>query len=98
MGASIDAPTPTTPTATAADNALPSLTLPALLVVGNTDGMGVFLRRTPKLDDKVKPWRDGTPMVVLGGQQEGDGQLWWHVRAPDGSEGFVPAQYLVTGQ
>ena len=57
----------------------------------------MYLRRTPRLEDKLMPWREGTPMVVVGPQESGDGQLWERVRAPDGTEGFVPSQYLVEG-
>ncbi len=66
-------------------------------MVGNTDGEGVFLRRTPRMDDKIRAWIDHTPMVVVGPPVTGDGQTWQHVRAPDGTEGYVPARYLVGG-
>ena len=68
---------------------------PVALKVGNTDGEGVYIRRTPRMDDRIRPWRDGTPMVVIGPVVVGDGQTWNHVRAPDGTEGYIPAQYLV---
>ena len=64
------------------------------LKVGNTGGDGVFLRRSPRMDDKIRPWMDGTAMVVIGPTVTGDGHTWQHVRAPDGSEGYVPSEYL----
>ncbi|HZK66356.1 MAG TPA: hypothetical protein VFD42_02260, partial [Chloroflexota bacterium] len=67
------------------------------LRVGNTGGEGVWLRRTPNLDDKIRPWMDGTPMVVTGPRVMGDGRIWEKVRAPDGVEGYIPAEYLVGG-
>lgn len=65
--------------------------------VGNTDGQGVYLRRTPRMDDTIRPWVDGTPMVVLGPPETGEGHSWLRVRAPDGTEGYIPVQYLVGG-
>ena len=89
------------PTATPAPSPSPTPTqanAPATgqtLRVGNTDGQGVFLRRTPQMNDKVRPWLDGTPMVVVGPSVAGDGHTWQHVRAPDGTEGYIPSEYLV---
>ncbi len=68
-----------------------------LLKVGNTDGQGVFLRRTPQMSDKVRVWLDNTPLVVVGPPVAGDGHTWQHVRAPDGTEGYVPSEYAVGG-
>ncbi len=63
--------------------------------VGNTDGDGVFIRRTRDMDDKIKAWPDGTVMIEVPGATEVETRLWRHVRDPDGNEGYVPAQYLV---
>ena len=65
------------------------------LVVGNTDGEGVYLRRTPSMDDRLEPYEDGTWMRVIGPDREAEGRRWKHVSAEDGLVGFVPAQYLV---
>jgi len=67
---------------------------PAQWVVANTGGDGVYVRRTPKLDDKVVAWPDNTPMVDLGEQATGDGTTWRKVRDPRGNVGYVPTQYL----
>jgi hypothetical protein len=66
--------------------------------VGNTGGAGVFLRRTPRMGDRLRAWRDGTPMLVVGPPVEGEGRRWGHVMAPDGAIGYIPAEYLVGGQ
>ncbi len=79
------APPPATPTPVAQ----------TVMRVGNTDDEGVFIRRTPRMEDKIRPWQDGTSMAVLGPPQTVDGIVWLRVRAPDGVEGYVPAQYLV---
>jgi hypothetical protein len=63
--------------------------------VGNTDGEGVFIRKTPSMDDKVRAYSDGTALTVIGDDVDGDGQHWKHVRTPDGLEGYVPSQYTV---
>ena len=67
----------------------------ASFMVGNTGGEGVYMRATPRMDDKLKPWPDNTPMVIIGPREVGDDHMWEHVRAPDGSEGYIPAEYLV---
>ncbi len=83
------------PAATPAPAATAAPTPTAILKVGNTDGQGVYLRKTPQMSDKIRPWLDGTAMTILGPQVTGDGHNWQHVRAPDGVEGYVPAEYLV---
>lgn len=63
-------------------------------VVANTDGLGVYLRRTPNPADRVRAWPERTVMVAVGPDREVNGVVWKPVRAPDGAEGWVPAQYL----
>ena len=64
--------------------------------VGNTDGEGVYIRNTPVMDDKNQAYPDGTALTIIGDDVEGDGQHWKHVKAPDGTEGFVPSMYTTT--
>lgn len=64
-------------------------------VVGNTNGDGVSLRRSPKLDDRWLAWQDGTVMEVVGPEVSGDGLTWRHVRDPRGNTGYIPSQYLI---
>ena len=95
---------PISPTATPQLGSAPAVPSPPagatavvqpVMKVGNTDRMGVYIRRTPNMNDKIRPWTDGTPMVVLGKPETIDGISWTKVRAPDGTEGYVPSQYLV---
>lgn len=67
------------------------------LVVGNTDGEGVFLRRTPSMDDRLEPFEDGTRMRIIGPDREAEGRRWKHVQVENGLVGWVPAQYLIAG-
>ena len=67
---------------------------PTALYVAHTNGEGVFLRRTPNLDDKLNAWPEGTRMEVLGEPKHEGGLTWAVVRAPDGQHGFLPAEYL----
>lgn len=69
--------------------------LPERVRVGNTDGQGVYIRRTPSMADRVRAYPDGTELIVIGEDVFGDGQRWHHVRAPDGLEGYVPVIYTV---
>jgi hypothetical protein len=66
--------------------------------VGNTDGQGVFVRKTPVMADRVRAFPDATPLTVVGDDVDGDGQHWKHVKTPDGLEGYVPSIYTVDAQ
>lgn len=63
--------------------------------VGNTDGEGVYLRKTPVMADRIRAYPDGTELTVIGDDVDGDGQHWKSVRTPDGLEGYVPAIYTL---
>jgi hypothetical protein len=63
--------------------------------VGNTDGEGVYIRRTPTMADRVRAYPDSTQLEIIGEDVFGDGQRWHHVKAPDGLEGYVPVIYTV---
>ena len=82
-----------TPAPTASPTRVPDR--PQTMLVGNTGGQGVYVRRTPRLDDRLRAWRDGTRMEIIGPVVEAEGVKWRKVRAPDGAEGYVPEQYLV---
>jgi len=62
-------------------------------VVANTGGEGVYLRRTPRLAERDTAYVEGTQLTAIGADEQGEGQSWHHVRAPDGKTGYVPAQY-----
>jgi|SRR5579859_4111593 len=66
--------------------------------VGNTDGQGVFVRKTPVMADRVRAYPDGTALTIAGDDVDGDGQHWKHVKTPDGLEGYVPSIYTVDVQ
>ena len=84
-------PTSHPPTVTAVQ----SEPVTSTVYVGNTDGDGVFLRRTRNMADRIAAYPDGTQLVVLGPDTSENGITWKHVRAPDGKVGYVPAQYTV---
>lgn len=63
--------------------------------VANTGGEGVYLRRSPRLDDRLSAWPDDTRLEEIGPETTVDGVVWRHVRAPNGVEGFVPARYTI---
>ena len=87
--------TPSTASAPAAPSPTAIRTVQTVMKVGNTGREGVYIRRTPNMNDKIRPWMDGTPMTVLGPPQTVNGITWIKVRAPDGVEGYIPSQYLV---
>jgi hypothetical protein len=55
--------------ATAANQRLPVL---SRVVVAGTDGEGVFVRKSPRLDDRLQAWSDGTRLDVVGRRAAGD--------------------------
>jgi hypothetical protein len=63
--------------------------------IANTDGQGVFLRASRNPEDRVKAYAERTVMTVLGPSETDGGRTWVPVRAPDGLEGWVPAEYTV---
>jgi hypothetical protein len=81
--------TPVTPTPTAA----PTAQAIKVYVVANTGGEGVFLRQAPQTGAKLSAWAEKTTLEEIGPAQQLGGTEWLHVRAPDGGEGYVPAQY-----
>jgi len=70
---------------------------PADVVVGNTGGSGVYVRRAPVEGATIKAWPDGTRLTVVGEDRQAGGGTWRNVRDPGGDVGWVPAQYLVEG-
>ena len=84
-------PTSQPPTVTAVQPELVARTV----YVGNTDGDGVYLRRTRNLADRIAAYPDGTQLIVLDPDTSENGITWKHVRTPDGKVGYVPAQYTV---
>ncbi len=63
------------------------------LRVANTGGTGVFLRRTPNMNDRVRAWADGTPLKVIGADTNVEGVDWKNVQDPAGNQGWIPVQY-----
>ena len=97
VGPASGAPRPTgepAPTA-ASPQSIAATDAPATMVVGNTDSMGVHMRRTPRMGDRLRAWPDSTRMEVLERGVTSEGRNWVKVRAPDGSEGYIPAEYLL---
>ena len=91
-------PRPTTGTPSPVPQVQPSATatppVGQWVAVANTGGDGIYLRRTPRLADRLIGWPDGTKLQVVGPDAQGDGQPWKQVRDPQGNVGWVPAQYV----
>ncbi|MHB1416430.1 MAG: CPBP family glutamic-type intramembrane protease, partial [Chloroflexota bacterium] len=87
-------PTPTwTPTPT--ETSQPGLTGTAQrAVVANTDGEGVWLRSEPRLANSTQTLLEGTPLLVVGPDVTADGHTWKKVQAPDGTVGYVAAEFV----
>ena len=70
------------------------------MVVANTDGQGVYLRRQPVWSSKWVAWNEGAKLHVLAvgvsgtGAPSAGGAGWLQVRDPEGRVGYVPEQYV----
>ena len=63
-----------------------------LVITGS--GQGLFLRARPGQGEIIRSYPDGTAVTPLGDETEVDGRRWLRVRAPDGREGWMAAEYL----
>lgn len=82
----------TSPTPAATPSPTP---IPTYYVVGNTGQVGVYVRASTVMADKIKAWPDGTYMMQVGPDGEGNGQTWKNVQDPDGTVGWIPARFLI---
>jgi hypothetical protein len=62
--------------------------------VANTDGIGVYLRRSPTMDDLLHAVPEGTALKLFGAETRVDGVSWRQVEEPAGFRGWVPSQYV----
>ena len=96
VAAPTESPQPALPTLAVATLSPPAIATPQPLVVAGTGAEGVSLRRTPGTSgERLKVWPDGTLMSPLGEDQRVDNRDWKRVRDPDGTEGWVAAEFLV---
>lgn len=65
------------------------------VAVANTGGQGVYLRRTPYMEDKIAAWPDGTKLQVIGPDIDSEGRRWKQVRDPRNQVGWVPTEYVI---
>jgi hypothetical protein len=73
-----------------------AITVGYYAAVANTDNVGVSLRGGPSTDNiRVQLIAEGTPLLVIGGPEEGSGLIWWQVRLEDGTEGWAAGDFLV---
>ena len=73
----------------------PAVSAPKPYAVANTGGVGVYIRQSPKMADRIKAWPDSTLMSSLGEVVQSEDREWRKVRDPDGTVGWVPSEYLV---
>jgi hypothetical protein len=64
--------------ATAATLPTPTAETPAAVKVANTNGAGVYLRRTAAMADRVKAYPDGTSLRIVGPDVDAGGTHWRH--------------------
>jgi hypothetical protein len=87
------APVGTSATLSPTRQPVPTL-VAATVRVANTGGVGVYIRRTPNPDDKIRAYQDGSPMTIVGSDIVVGSTRWRHVLAADRTDGYVPAEYV----
>jgi hypothetical protein len=60
------------------------------VLVSRDVGASAYLYNSPTTGDRSVAYPPGTPLEVIGSDVEGDGLTWHYVRAPDGTEGYIP--------
>jgi Bacterial SH3 domain len=67
----------------------------APVLVQGTGTAGLNLRAQPSTAAAVViTVKEGNPLTVIDGPQEGDGLVWWKLRTADGKEGWGAAKYV----
>jgi hypothetical protein len=85
---------PAAPTPAPAPAALTEPPAAATLLVQGVGTDGLTLRRSPGIGERIRVWHDGTAMADLGDITEHSGRTWRKVRDPQGSVGWVAADFL----
>lgn len=94
------APSSTPAAAQAAPTPLPSPTPAVVRVkIGNTDGLGAYLRPEPSLQARgVVAWPDGSVLEIVGPDRQFDGKVWRNVKDPRGNVGWIMREYLLPAE
>lgn len=82
----------TAPAGGGAPTAAPGVGTTKGFVVSGTQGEGLILRATPG-GSEISVLPEGTRVDQIGPDQDANGMTWHNVRAPDGAEGWVAAQF-----
>lgn len=85
-------PTPTATPTTTATSTPSSTPTPSLLVIANTDGLGLNLRADP-FGAVIAKLAEGEQVTMLYGQAIQDGLVWVEVRDGEGRIGWIPLFY-----
>jgi hypothetical protein len=70
---------------------------PVFVRVGNTDGDGACIRQDPSRSARcLVPKSDGTQLRIAGNDVTAEGRTWRYVNDDEGTQGWVPAEYLIS--
>jgi SH3-like domain-containing protein len=70
-----------------------------VVIVSGTGGSGVRLRSQPGNSGQIiTVVPENTPLLIIGPDRVADGLNWRNVRAPNGTEGWIAANFVTTGQ
>lgn len=91
----VEAAVPVTAPAPSEEPPVPPATATTLEAVriANTGGVGAYVRRTPRLNDRLRAWPDNTLLKIRGPDTTAEGIEWKRVEDPAGNQGWIPAQY-----
>jgi hypothetical protein len=91
---------PTAVAGQAAPTPVPSPTPAVIRVkIGNTDGLGAYLRPEPNLQSRGSvAWPDGTVLEIVGPDRQFDGKVWRNVRDSKANTGWILKEYLLPAE
>ncbi|MFN8532305.1 MAG: hypothetical protein U0556_01995 [Dehalococcoidia bacterium] len=100
LAARPQSPAVPTPAVAQAATPAPSPTVAVLKVkIGNTDGLGAYLRPEPNLQARgVVAWPDGSVMEIVGPDRQFDGKVWRNVKDARGNTGWILKEYLLPAE
>jgi hypothetical protein len=88
-------PSATPPISATTQLASPGASGGAQFRVFNTGSDGLFLRSEPNTNNQpLKTLPEGMVVTIIGDDSVGPDRVWKHVRDPDGTEGWVAADFL----
>jgi uncharacterized membrane protein len=84
------------PTPSRTASLAPTITpTPQVGIIANTRGLGALIREFPN-GPIIASYLEGVTLILIGGPEDVDGEIWYQVRTPAGQEGWVLGSLVAT--